>query len=225
MNKLETMLRLQQELNDTTNGTGWENGITRQGKPIDWRRCIWLEAAELVESYPWKHWKNIDADPDYDNIKIETVDIWHFVMSEALRQNALHGSGDIAELARIMSRTEAYGAFETGDASSPKDPYEQIENVERLVALLFAQSPIEAWTEQFYRVALQSHLTLDELYRLYIGKNILNRFRQDHGYKEGTYVKIWGGAEDNVVMQQILERDPDLTPEALYTALKAHYPA
>ena len=85
MKKLETMLVLQQQLNDNTNGTGWEKGLTKNGKQIDWRRCIYLEAAELVESYPWKHWKNIDASPDYENIKIEAVDIWHFVMSEALR--------------------------------------------------------------------------------------------------------------------------------------------
>jgi len=99
MNKIETMLRLQQQLNDATNGTGWEKGITKNGKQIDWRRCIWLEAAELVESYPWKHWKNIAANPDYANIKIEAVDIWHFVMSEALRVYAVEGRGDIADLA------------------------------------------------------------------------------------------------------------------------------
>jgi hypothetical protein len=223
MKRLEAMLRLQQELNDTTNGTGWEDGVTHQGKPIDWRRCIWLEAAELVESYPWKHWKDIAADPDYDNIKIETVDIWHFVMSEALRIHALERAGDIALLAERMSRSEAYRALDQGYGKVPNDPYEQIAQVERLVALLFMEAPIEEWTAQFYRVAQQSGLTLDALYRLYVGKNILNRFRQDHGYKEGTYRKKWRGVEDNIVMQAILEHHPDLSPDALYAQLKQNY--
>ena len=37
-------------------------------------------------------------------------------------------------------------------------------------------------------------------------KNVLNKFRQDNGYKEGTYRKIWNGKEDNVVLSEILSR-------------------
>ncbi|HFS82753.1 MAG TPA: dUTPase, partial [Epsilonproteobacteria bacterium] len=49
MNKISQMLTLQQELNDATNGKGWEKGITKNGKLIDWKRCIYLECAELIE--------------------------------------------------------------------------------------------------------------------------------------------------------------------------------
>ncbi|MFA6630524.1 MAG: dUTPase, partial [Sulfuricurvum sp.] len=63
------------------------------------------------------------------------------------------------------------------------------------------------------------------LYRLYVGKNILNQFRQDHGYKEGHYIKIWNGLEDNAVMKSAWEKNGDLTPEALYELLKKAYPA
>ena len=224
MNKIETMLRLQQQLNDATNGIGWENGTTKNGKIIDWRRCIWLEAAELVESYPWKHWKNIDAEPDYANIKIEAVDIWHFVMSEALRIWAVEKRGGIDDLATAITATDAYRAFEEGKRPEKTDLYPQIEEVETLVEMLFCRTPIASWTAQFYRVALQSGLDLDALYRLYVGKNVLNQFRQDHGYKEGTYIKIWNGDEDNVAMQRLLEREDTLTPEALYTELETVYP-
>jgi dimeric dUTPase (all-alpha-NTP-PPase superfamily) len=223
MNKIETMLRLQQELNDTTNGIGWEDGTTKNNKQIDWRRCIWLEAAELVESYPWKHWKSISAEPDRANIKIEAVDIWHFVMSEALRQYTMEERGDIASLAETMMATEAYEVFVTGDMSQESDVYDEIACVEKMVELLFANASVEAWTAQFYRVALRSGLNLNELYRLYVGKNILNRFRQDHGYKEGTYSKIWNGEEDNVAMQRLLERETSMTPDALYAALETLY--
>ncbi len=221
---LETMLRLQQQLNDETNGQGWEQGVTNQGKRIDWRRCIWLEAAELVESYPWKHWKNIAAQPDYDNIRIEAVDIWHFVMSEALRLNALEKGGDIADLAWRITTTDTYKAFAAGTGEKSEDLYDQIETVESFVAALFAGASVEELTARFFDVARLGDLDLPALYSLYVGKNILNRFRQDHGYKEGSYTKIWDGREDNVVMQELLEKNPGIEPEALYAALETVYP-
>ena len=39
----------------------------------------------------------------------------------------------------------------------------------------------------------------------YVGKNTLNFFRQDNGYKDGTYIKEWDGLEDNEVLVEILE--------------------
>jgi len=225
MKKLTTMLTLQQQLNDATNGTGWEKGITKNGKRIDWRRCIYLEAAELIESYPWKHWKNIDASPDYENIKIEAVDIWHFVMSEALRLYRIEEKEGIEELAASIAKEDAYKVFKEGQKAAHTDPYQEIETVEEFVRSLFCDVPVETLTSKFFTVARLSGLTLESLYKLYIGKNMLNSFRQDHGYKEGSYTKIWQGKEDNVVMQEILEREPDITPDALYSALEAAYPA
>jgi hypothetical protein len=52
MNKIRQMLTLQQQLNDATNGEGWEGGTTKNGKVIDWKRASYLECAELIESYP-----------------------------------------------------------------------------------------------------------------------------------------------------------------------------
>jgi hypothetical protein len=68
-----------------------------------------------------------------------------------------------------------------------------------------------------------SGLDLDTLYRLYVGKNILNQFRQDNGYKEGTYVKVWDGSEDNVVMKRIWEENGDIKPDMLYKELTKAY--
>jgi hypothetical protein len=144
-------------------------------------------------------------------------------MSEALRQYTMEERGDIASLAETMMATEAYEVFVTGDMPQESDVYDEIACVEKMVELLFANASVEAWTAQFYRVALRSGLNLNELYRLYVGKNILNRFRQDHGYKEGTYSKIWNGEEDNVAMQRLLERETSMTPDALYAALETLY--
>ena len=218
------MLTLQQQLNDTTNGEGWEKGVTKNGKLIDWKRCSYLECAELIESYPWKHWKNIDAEPDYDNIKIEAVDIWHFIMSQMLQDYKIDGKGGIQILTTAIESLPNYQTFTQENTPTQQNYYEQIAIVEELMRILFCDKSPEALMEAFINVAIQSGLNLDALYQLYIGKNILSQFRQDHGYKEGTYVMIWDKKEDNVVMQSILEESSETSPEELYEALANAYP-
>jgi len=224
MNELIQMLKLQQQLNDATNGKGWENGITKNGKLIDWKRCAYLECAELIESYPWKHWKNIDADPDFENIKIEAVDIWHFIMSQALADYKTKELGSIEALADNIVNLPNFDTFQKPTVPTEKDNYEQIETVEEMMRTLLCGGSTEKLVMQFIDVAIQSGLNLDSLYKLYIGKNILNQFRQDHGYKEGNYIKEWNGEEDNVTMQRILDETPAITPKALYEALEKCYP-
>ena len=224
MNKILQMLKLQQQLNDATNGEGWENGTTKNGKLIDWKRCSYLECAELIESYPWKHWKNIDAQPDYENIKIEAVDIWHFIMSQALSDYKVKALGSIEELAENIVNLPNFETFRADVKATEKNYYGQIEVVEELMRILFCKASTEALMTAFFEVAMQSGLNLDSLYKLYVGKNILNQFRQDHGYKEGSYIKLWNGKEDNVTMQRILDENTEITPEALYGKLGEAYP-
>lgn len=223
MSQILQMLELQQQLNDATNGENWEEGITKNGKKIDWRRCIYLEAAELIESYPWKHWKNIDAKPDYENIKIELVDIWHFVMSEALRLYKVNNLGNIEELSQNIMAMQSYKNLEN-PKDSELDSYEQIALVEEMMRVLFCSDDIDQLINSFLEVTSKLGLNLSTLYALYIGKNILNKFRQENGYKDGSYIKTWNGQEDNVVMQNFLRNRADITPNELYEALWLAYP-
>jgi len=223
MSQILEMLKLQQKLNDATNGANWENGVTKNGKPINWRRCIYLEAAELIESYPWKHWKNINSSPDYENIKIELVDIWHFVMSEALRVYKVENRGSIETLSCTIEATSGYKALVEGKQKK-RDYYAQIGLVEEMIKVLFCSNDINELTDSFLYTASQLGINLQILYALYIGKNILNKFRQNHGYKEGSYIKEWNGIEDNVVMQTILNQEKYITSDTLYQKLKEAYP-
>ena len=66
----------------------------------------------------------------------------------------------------------------------------------------------------------------DELYGMYIGKNVLNQFRQNNGYQTGDYRKLWQGREDNehlVELLQALRDQPADLPQRLYEALTARY--
>ena len=49
-------------------------------------------------------------------------------------------------------------------------------------------------------------MSWNDAYTQYVSKNVLNIFRQQHGYKEGTYIKIWNGEEDNVVLARLLSQ-------------------
>ncbi|HSR74551.1 MAG TPA: dUTP diphosphatase [Sulfurovum sp.] len=224
MDKILQMLLLQQQLNDATNGSGWENGVTKNGKLIDWKRCAYLECAELIESYPWKHWKNIDAEPDYANIKIEAVDIWHFIMSQGLQEYKIDDLGSIEKLAKDITILPNFSVFVKDIVPTDKDYYAQIQTVETLMKTIFCEHSTTELMRTFIDVAMQSGLNLDTLYKLYVGKNILNQFRQDHGYKEGSYIKLWNGEEDNVVMKRILDTNDAISPDELYIALEEAYP-
>ncbi len=226
MTKLLSMLQLQQELNDATNGAGWEAGITKNGKKINWRRCIYMESAEMIDSFGWKHWKGIAQETDYANLQIEIVDVWHFVMSLLLEFN--NQSRTIEELATDIVSTPQYQRllgtkipeFATDDMLMGK-----IENVMRLSLIPVSPEMMGASIEEFLELSFMGGLNLEQLYRLYVGKNILNQFRQDHGYKDGSYIKMWDGVEDNAVMKRAWENDPDMSPRELYAVLKTVYPA
>lgn len=177
----------------------------------------------MVDSFAWKHWKSIAADPDYENLQIEVVDVWHFVMSLALETFAKNRMGDITALAEQIADMDNYVLLydEVEDFESEQLILIQVESVMRdaleinlsLTKLLF----------DFFELVRMSRLDIHILYRLYVGKNILNQFRQDNGYKEGSYIKIWNGEEDNLVMKRIWEESGELKPEALYSALQERY--
>jgi len=225
-NKILLMLQLQNQLNDATNGEKWTEGLTKNGKKINWRRCIYMECAEMIDSFPWKHWKAIAQEPDWHNHQIEVVDVWHFIMSLAIENYKQNSKGSIEDIAQMMSNSASLSAITT-DESSFEDVeliYEKVENLIRL-SLSKEELNLESMVIEFFDLVAMSGLNLETLYRLYVGKNILNQFRQDNGYKEGTYIKIWNSQEDNVVMKSIWETHKDITPELLYEELSKAYAA
>ena len=79
---------------------------------------------------------------------------------------------------------------------------------------------------RFWDLMAATELNFDDLYRAYVGKNVLNFFRQDNGYKEGTYIKTWDGREDNEHLSEItagMDCDAEDFAEALYDSLMQRY--
>ena len=224
MDKILLMLQLQAQLNDATNGENWTKGVTKNGKEINWKRCIYMESAEMIDSFSWKHWKNITQEPDWANMQIEVVDVWHFIMSLAIEDYNRNMKGIIEDIALDISQLPTFSSIEITNKS-----FEKQNNVIVLVedmmlnVLKKDEFDINELIEQFFKLVLMSGLDIESLYKLYVGKNILNQFRQDSGYKEGTYIKVWNGDEDNVIMQKVFKEQPDIKPDALYRELAKLY--
>lgn len=224
MDKILIMLQLQNQLNDSTNGENWTEGVTKNGKSINWKRCIYMECAEMVDSFSWKHWKNIDAQPDWDNLQIEVVDVWHFIISLSIEKYMVDMLGSVEELGIEIANLPSFSVIDRSNNSFASQD-EVIEKVENIMAITLSKSEFDlnSLLSEFFDLVIMSGLDLNTLYRLYVGKNILNQFRQDNGYKEGTYNKVWNGDEDNVVMKKIWENNSDIKPDNLYKELSKIY--
>jgi hypothetical protein len=78
-------------------------------------------------------------------------------------------------------------------------------------------------TDLFFTAISQVDMGIGELYKRYVVKNQLNTFRQQHGYKDGSYIKLWDTVEDNVVAFKIMDENPNISPSELYQKLELKY--
>ncbi|MCQ3830369.1 dUTP diphosphatase [Microbulbifer elongatus] len=199
--QLQTMLALQDAINTVVN-EHW------RAQNFAWYRAIWVESAELLDHYGWKWWKK--QQPEMEQVKLELVDIWHFGLSLELQQGAPE------DVARKMQEQLASSTLQAGDFR---------ENLEAFTLKTLASKQFDL--PGFAQLLADCEMSLDELYRRYVGKNVLNRFRQDNGYKDGSYQKTWDGREDNEHLAEIvqsLDTAAENFSNQLYEALKNRYP-
>lgn len=199
--KIITMLELQDGMNTKVNAD-WRNAGN------EWYRAIWMEASEMLEHHGWKWWKKQEADDV--QVKLEVVDIVHFALSIRLEQGS-----DLELLAGPI-------ADEFGSPRSTDD-------IRTTIEMLAKETLIDQGAHFSIIAGVMKHLDMpfDELYEIYVGKNVLNIFRQDHGYKDGTYQKIWHGREDNEHLAEIIDRldcNSITFKNDVYLALAGVYP-
>ncbi|WP_144392173.1 dUTP diphosphatase [Pleionea sediminis] len=198
---LTVMLEMQDAMNKKVHSDWFD-------KNFEWYRAIWIECGEMLDHYGWKWWKH--QEPDLDQVKLELVDIFHFGLS--CRINGVDNFETIAQqLATEMSQAKQGGSFR--------------DTLEMLAASALTTQGFDA--EAFAGCMWQIDMSFDELYRSYVGKNTLNFFRQDHGYKDGSYIKVWNGKEDNEHLIEVLNAldisDSDFR-DKVYDGLVSRYP-
>lgn len=207
-NRLQSMLELQDAINSKIR-PDW------QGANNAWFRAIWTECAELVDHVGWKWWKH--QSPDLSQVHLELVDIFHFGLSELLQQ---HGSALIA----VNKLFETYLAYGRRVACGVKNPEDCIALVETFATSVLTTRRFDL--AAFCELASAVHLEEETLYEMYVGKNVLNGFRQDHGYRSGTYIKTWDGREDNVWLVEFaadIDKHPGSFAAELYQRLLKKY--
>ena len=176
------------------------------------------EFGEAIDHYGWKWWKK--QDPDMAQVRMEMVDIWHFMLSQIMLD--IHNDPDKPTLEDYLN----YSNFLDFKNIFDIDNLDLLPDVE-LMRYLQAGACVDVVNVPiFLHLCLRFGLPESELMRLYVGKNILNTFRQNNGYKQGTYIKVWSGKEDNEYLTDIMSKlsleDPDIETKVM-TALEDAY--
>ncbi len=200
--KIAVMLEMQHQMNTKVHDQWFNQGF-------EWYRAIWIECGEMLDHYGWKWWKH--QKPDIPQVMLELVDIFHFGLS--CRINGEDSFEVIAEhIAGEMENSNAESDF-------PK-------TLEKVAEYALRHHGFAA--DYFAGCMHLINMSFDDLYRQYVGKNTLNFFRQDHGYKDGSYIKNWHGKEDNehlVELLNVLDVEADDFRDQVYQGLQARYPS
>jgi len=199
--KIKEMLDLQNKINEKVHPHWREQNF-------EWYRAIWVECAELLDHYGWKWWKK--QSPNQAQIELELVDIWHFGLSILLSKYDIEKS--ISLISEGMIDQRGSGKFR--------------ENLEDFTSKTLQTRSFDL--KRFNQVMNDVGLTFEKLYVGYISKNVLNSFRQDKGYQAGTYLKDWGGIEDNEYLIRLASKmDPksENFSSELYTLMEREYEA
>ena len=202
------MLQMQHRMNSRVH-EDWIN------QHFEWYRATWIECGELMDHVGYKWWKK--QTPDMEQVRLEVVDIRHFGLSALFESDTDLEvlAGEIADDFRVGAPTGSEGQSASQRIHAATEA--------------LAQHALETrgFSVPLFHALMQAcGLSADALYRHYVGKNVLNFFRQDHGYQDGTYVKEWQGREDNEHLSELLESLDATTsnfPEAVYEALASRY--
>ncbi len=198
--QLAIMLDLQDKMNKKVH-SDWI------AQDFAWFRAIWIECGELVDHYGYKWWKK--QQPDMAQVQLEIVDIWHFGLS------MLMDGREHSEIANEIAEQLV---------QQPEKAQGVIEATETLAESILATRAFDV--VKFWQLLQVAEMDFDELFKQYVGKNVLNFFRQDHGYKDGSYVKVWHGREDNEHLSEIMNQQTHIDEhlaDVLYQSLETIY--
>jgi dimeric dUTPase (all-alpha-NTP-PPase superfamily) len=208
MNYIKRMAEKQDSLNEVM-VKGWRS------KGLGFRVALWIEAAEAMESTSWKWWKS--GGLDTENIIVESVDMMHFALSICLQEGYEGWNWLDVEITDRFNK----------EIIIPDDKFDiEVQTIIESIARESFADSLASWGphDLILRIVdLMRTLGLDrdDMLRFYMAKSVLNEFRQDNGYKDGTYPKVWFGEEDNVCMlkeARAIEVSDDF-PELLYSRL------
>ena len=186
---------------------------------FSWGLAIVDECMEIHGHLGWKWWKDGYkvglTEENRKQIQLEVIDILHFVISD--------------------NSTNGYHLLGMVDRFNGRYFKETLEDILRCIMDVAIECivTVDYWVPLAHSVGL----TKQQILETYTQKYVLNKFRQDHGYKDGSYQKLWQlpearefdePYEDNealeLVVNTLRQGNHSTTDEnLLYSELKALY--
>lgn len=196
---------------------------------FNWFDAIVDECQEILGHLGWKWWKESYqcgiTTGNKAQLKLEVIDLLHFVVS-GVAQPDWFDFTDIENFTVYINT-----------------PY--LQNLDASVEMeMIARDLRKGNANSAICISQMAHIlemTKEEILTTYLHKYVLNKFRQDHGYKDGTYDKTWVlkifrdgltpeavSLEDNEVLERAVEylsNRPDVTigEQTLYSELEFRY--
>lgn len=204
---LTEMKDIQNEINEETL-TDWKSIL----RPCDYNIAIMDEIGELLGSgRNFKWWKQ-SGDIHYFNEKIEITDILLFYVSKIILNDT---SPDSYVFGLDDIKLSVPSLFD----ESGFDRYV----LDGIIANLLKSNAYAHWIDD---LIMGAGITSEEISALYTAKTTLHSIRMSTGYKDGTYVKIQDGIEDNHRMEYIIDaflKDPSMSLNDIKTSVKNEF--
>jgi len=205
INKLLQLMVMQDRNNKIQHKEEW--AACRSVERPD-HRAAFLELCEGFEHIGWgQWWKKAPevTEHAFKSYQVELIDVLHFTFSMLIRDPSVTDYNAFFETVF----TQLNEASESLAESFEKNPVAILHSaMDMLVANLALQpigiiertdeeSLLEVFNGLFYIMNL-SNMTIDDVFKMYVGKNILNGLRGQNGYKKGHYIKNWKAEIDKV---------------------------
>ncbi|WP_176091329.1 dUTPase [Burkholderia ambifaria] len=190
--QIGTILRIQGRLNHRIDANWLAN-------EYPFMRAVVVEVAEALDHYGWKWWSTQQR--RLDQMTIELIDILGLLVSDVMQRC----DGDIAAAAAhiLQHCLTDNNICELDGVRHDLDGCGVPDLLDLLAALAVChRDPFFVIARLFERLGL----TWEDVTMKFVAKTVLSVFRQDHGYKLGTYRKIWSGVEDNEHLSCVLTR-------------------
>lgn len=191
---------------------------------VDFALAADKEFFESLDHLSYKWWKK-DSD-NLDQVALEMVDVIHFGISHTILSHANN------ENAKALFKQPADMLIKHLEQKS--DTIMEIVQRAQEIAAENSLSPdqtvlnlITAYREDFINSHVGDKIVLacviayfciynaNEIFNLYVAKNALNIFRAQNGYKDGSYIKMWNGMEDNKYVETYVASHDMSQPDAV----------
>lgn len=205
-----TMFNMQSKIN-TASKPDW------QLNPPNYALAAVMELVEGLDHTPWKWWKH--GELNKDRFFMEIVDAIHFVLSDCIIQSSKYEIC-IERLSNLFSENFICQAIDNYDQTEVQFRVLDLINQLSLNKQSHVVNSFPIFEKLFFLANLLGY-THQQVFTTYIGKNLLNHFRQENGYKEGTYIKMWDtDKEDNDFLQEFLNLNSHFEPSELIAGAK-----